>query len=228
MKRGKGSAWNPGWDTAFATREWGRYPPEPIVRFVARNYYRVTNRSAVRILDIGCGTGCVTWYIAREGFDVYGIDGSAVGLSSAQERFRREGLSDKFVRGDFTQGLPFPGEYFDATIDNASVCHNPPESVFRTFREVHRVLKLGGRHFSMMFAPGCTGEGLGRQIARNTYVGIDDGPLAGPWPVLFADQEQIAHLFQLFPSLVIDRQAYSDRNQTIVVNHWLVSAAKSS
>ena len=220
-------SWHPYWDTAFATREWGRYPPEPIVRFVARNYYQAPDRSTIRILDIGCGTGAVTWYIAREGFSAHGIDGSEVALSLANKRFKHEDLSAEFVQGDFTLSLPFPEGYFDATVDSASINHNPPESICRTLKEVYRVLKPDGQHFGMMFASGCTGEGSGQQIAPNTYAGIDNGPLAGPWPILFADREQIRDLFRLFPSLTIDHQGYSDRSGTIMVNHWLVTARKS-
>jgi SAM-dependent methyltransferase len=196
------------------------------VRFVARNYYGVANRSTIRILDLGCGPGCIIWYLAREGFDAYGIDGSKVGLSLARQRLEREGLRGEFVQGDFTLGLPFPEEFFDATIDNASLCHNHPEAISRTVLELHRVLKPVGRHFGMMFAPGCTGEGSGQCIGRNAYVDVDTGPLAGPWPIVFADQEQLRDLFKPFPSLVIDRQSYSERSQLIAVNHWLVTATK--
>jgi SAM-dependent methyltransferase len=195
---------------------------------VARNFYRVCDRAAIRILDIGCGTGCVAWYIAREGFSVCGIDGSAVGLTLARERFARDSLQGQFVQGDFTEPLPFPSGFFDATIDNVAICHNPPDAVSRTLREVRRVLKPAGQHFSMMFAPGCTGEGRGRPVAPNTYADIDQGPLAGSWPVLFADDRQLRELFHGFESTVIDRQSYSDAHQTIVVNHWLIRATKSA
>jgi SAM-dependent methyltransferase len=227
MSGKKKGTFSPGWDDAFATREWGRYPPEPIVRFVARSFYRRPDRSAVKILDVGCGTGCVTWYVAREGFGAFGIDGSRTGLALARKRFAAEGLRGAFVQGDFTLGLPFPGESFDATLDNAALCHNPPGALSRALVEIHRVLKPGGRHFGMMFAPGSTGEGEGRRVARNTFAGIEDGPLAGPWPVLFADKKQLRKLFAPFDSLELDRQAYTDRGGDVRVKHWLVTARKA-
>lgn len=216
--------WNPGWDTAFATREWGKYPSEPIVRFVARNFYARKDRAEVRILDLGCGTGGVAWYAAREGFSVTGLDGSETGLAVARKRFEREGLRGDLTQGDFTQPLPFPTGFFDATIDNVAICHNPPDAVARTLAEIKRVLKPGGQHFGMMFAPGCTGESGAELIAPNTYRGVKEGPLAGPWPILFATEPQLRDLFRGFASLGIDRQSYTDGNQSLVINHWLVQA----
>lgn len=224
---GKANSWSPGWDAVFATREWGRYPPEPIVRFVARHYYGSADRRAVRILDIGCGTGCVAWYMAREGFTVSGIDGSKIGLALARQRFRKEGLTGSFVRGDFTRKLPFPDASFDAAIDNAALCHNPPPALAAAIKEIHRTLKPGGRHFGMMFAPGSTGEGSGRLIAPNTYRGIKTGPLAGRWPVLFASRGQLRRLFSPFASLRVDRQSYTEGEGQIAVRHWLVLAEKA-
>jgi hypothetical protein len=50
-------AWDPLWEQIFNTREWGKYPPEHAVRFVARNFYRVPYRKQVRLLEVGCGPG---------------------------------------------------------------------------------------------------------------------------------------------------------------------------
>ena len=68
----------PIWDDVFRSRSWGKYPKEELVRFIARRYYGAPDRSAVRILDLGCGYGAATWYLAREGFAVSAIDGSRV------------------------------------------------------------------------------------------------------------------------------------------------------
>lgn len=58
------------WEKIHSTQEWGRYPSETVIRFIARNYYK-TEREKIKILDFGCGAGAHTWYLAREGFDVY-------------------------------------------------------------------------------------------------------------------------------------------------------------
>ena len=40
----------------FSTRDWGGYPPEELVRFVARNFFSAPDRKRVKILEIGYGT----------------------------------------------------------------------------------------------------------------------------------------------------------------------------
>ena len=72
--------WNRGWDRLFRSKEWGKYPAIDVVRFVARHFYRAADRQRVRILEIGCGTGANLWYLAREGFDAVGLDGSEVAI----------------------------------------------------------------------------------------------------------------------------------------------------
>ena len=45
------------WEQIHSTQEWGKYPVEAVIRFVARNYYDVQDRRDIKILDYGCGGG---------------------------------------------------------------------------------------------------------------------------------------------------------------------------
>lgn len=45
------------WEQVHSRTEWGQYPTEHVIRFIARNYYN-KNRKEIRILDFGCGGGC--------------------------------------------------------------------------------------------------------------------------------------------------------------------------
>src|SRR5687768_17292543 len=117
-------AWDPVWENIFRSREWGRYPPEELVRFVARHYYSVPERSAIRILDLGCGPGSGTsWFVAREGYTLSGIDASPTAIAKARERFSKEGLSGDFHVGAADR-LPWANGLFDAVIDNACLTCN--------------------------------------------------------------------------------------------------------
>ena len=102
------SAFNPIWEKEIygQGRQLGRYPYDAVVSFVFRYAPRDRERSAVRILEIGCGAGNNLWFAAREGFSVTGIDGSATAIDYARKRFAEEGLSGDLRVGDFT-ALPF-------------------------------------------------------------------------------------------------------------------------
>src|SRR5258707_666653 len=122
--------WDSVWDKIFATRPWGKYPKEEVIRFVARNYYGAANRGEVRFLDLGCGYGSTAWYLAREGFRVDAIDGSKIVIDLLRKRLADEQLQADLVAGDIAE-LPYPAETFDCIIDIACLMCNTPDDTKR-------------------------------------------------------------------------------------------------
>jgi ubiquinone/menaquinone biosynthesis C-methylase UbiE len=117
------SSWDNVWDDVFANQEWGKYPSESLIQFIARNYYKL-DRKTVRILEVGCGTGANVWFVAREGFAAYGIDGSAIAINKAAKRMSDEGIGNvSLVVGDIIK-LPYEDNFFDAVIDNECIYSN--------------------------------------------------------------------------------------------------------
>lgn len=53
-----------------------RYPNEELCRFMGRNFFSIPTeqRKEIKILETGCGSGANLWMLAKEGFDVFGID----------------------------------------------------------------------------------------------------------------------------------------------------------
>jgi len=64
------------WEQIHSKRAWGKYPNEELVRFIGRNFFKIPReeRKSIKILEVGCGQGANLWFLAKEGFDVYGID----------------------------------------------------------------------------------------------------------------------------------------------------------
>lgn len=210
MKKNEKS-WDPIWEDIFKSQEWGKYPPEELVRFIARNYYKSPDRKKVKILDIGCGTGAATWYIAREGFSAYGIDGSKTAIAIAKERFKKEGLEGEFIVGDFNN-LDFPNKAFDCIIDIVALQHNPLENVRIILKEAHRILKPGGKIFSMM-------------INNKTKLdNKDTDPFAKKGFFHLFSEEEISNLFSDFNKLVIELSERTDRGNFL--SHFVISAEK--
>ncbi len=219
--------WDPVWEQVFRTSNWGRYPPEELIRFVARVFFSAPNRKAVKILELGCGTGANLWFLAREGFDVYGIDGAPTAIAQAEQRLGQEGLTANMQVGDILSLHDlYPPASFDAIVDVACLQHNPRKSAERILDQVVTALKPRGRVFSMMVAQGSYGDGLGKEIEPGTFVEITQGPLQGKGLIHFSSLREVEDLFGRFTYLQIE---YSDRSmnyQEQIYKHWVIEGAK--
>jgi SAM-dependent methyltransferase len=216
---------DPIWEKKFQTEEWGKYPPEYVIRFIARNFYGCPARQDVRLLDAGCGPGSCTWYMAREGFQVAGIDGSPTAIGRAKERLRAENLSADLRVGDYVV-LPWPDEFFDAAIDNASFYSNLCADWQLAVDEVHRVLKPGGLFLTASFTVNCWGYGTGREVEAGTFTDIPEGPLHGSGLGHFVTESELRHILRRFRRVDVERESRTVGNQTRTVEMWVATATK--
>ncbi len=223
--------WDPVWEQVFTSQPWGRYPGESLIRFVARNYYRAPERSKVRFLEVGFGTGTNLWFLAREGFSASGIEGSPAASAIARERLDAEcpgwnapPRNAELVVGDICS-LNFPDETFDALIDSEAVYCNDFQESCRIYREMHRVAKPGGKLFIRTFATGTWGDGVGTAIGPRRYV-ADAGPLAGKGPSRFTAQEELPELLGPWRINEVNLITSSWDAQRHVIREWIVEAEK--
>lgn len=92
------------------------------------------------VLDVGCGGGFVSNFLAKNGFEVSGLDFSEPSLQVARKM--DETKSVNYVQGDAYK-LPFEDGKFDAVIAFDFLEHvSMPEEIVH---EMARVLKPGGR-----------------------------------------------------------------------------------
>ena len=96
------------------------------------------------ILDVGCGAGQSSCYIAkRHGCRVVGVDIVEMMVERSRERAVREGIEDRVeFRVADAQDLPFEDEVFDAVITESVTAF--PEDKQGAVREYARVTKRGG------------------------------------------------------------------------------------
>jgi ubiquinone/menaquinone biosynthesis C-methylase UbiE len=95
-----------------------------------------------RILEIGCGGGQNAIAFARQGAIATGVDRADKQIEFAKRLAEKEGVEVEFIRGDMTDMKEIESESQDFVYTAVSLCYTPIE---KTFREVHRVLKPGGR-----------------------------------------------------------------------------------
>lgn len=81
---------------------------ENLVDLVKEN--RITPTEQKRVIDLGCGSGTCSVYLAEQGFDVTGVDFTPIALRKANQAATEAGVTDRcrFVRGDLT-GRTIPG-----------------------------------------------------------------------------------------------------------------------
>jgi len=97
------------------------------------------------VLDAGTGPGIYAIKIAQKArnADIHGVDLSPAFLKLARKNAVEAGLSHiKFSRGDL-ENLPFVDSHFDKLVCAGVVSAVPDKE--RAAREIHRVLKNGGR-----------------------------------------------------------------------------------
>lgn len=150
-------SFNPAWDTIFSTREWGLLPGQGVVLLMTEKFYHF-DRPAIKILDLGCGTGANTWYLASEGYTTYAVDGSPVALEQLHKNLDRlaPGKTVDIRQGDLCE-LPYEDGFFEIVVDIASACSNTRENMKRIYQEARRVLRPdGGIIHSQIVADGTT------------------------------------------------------------------------
>jgi ubiquinone/menaquinone biosynthesis C-methylase UbiE len=102
------------------------------------------NRRETRVLDVACGPGNFTLNLAAAGFETVGVDAYAGLVELAREKRKAHHLANlAFRHADIARGGTFPDNTFDQAVNIHSLYVQPDPQ--RLLREVHRVLKPGGR-----------------------------------------------------------------------------------
>jgi len=221
-------SWDTVWEQIFQQQEWGRYPAESLVQFVSRSFAAQRDRHAVRILEVGCGPGANVWFLAREGYAAYGIDGSATAIAQARQRLEAEGLRADLRVGDILS-LPFPTDFFDAVVDIECLYSNSRAATEHILHEIHRCLKPNGLFYSRSLTDATYLGRTRRQLARFEYTDISDGPAAGKGLVRVMDREEVHELYgACFTIDAIDRLEQTRDNGALTISEWLIVCRKAA
>lgn len=95
------------------------------------------------VLDLGCGGGRNTIYLAKRGYEIYGIDLSNAAVDLCKKRLKKQGLLGDFKQGTFNN-IPYPDDFCDAVICIASLDHVSFQTAQESITEIRRILSTGG------------------------------------------------------------------------------------
>lgn len=185
------------WDDVHKDREWGECPEPCMARFIMRRFGDA-DRASVKVLDLGCGTGANSDWMAIRGFDVRACDSSVTAIRRASARLRQHVL---FTQADAVS-LPWVAQSFDAIVDVCCLQH--VEDIGRALSEVRRVLKPGGWFFSMI---------ANANHSPQAFNGM-------PYRVVDPDELQSVFQASTWAQQVVENVARTDRG--MLISHWLI------
>ena len=223
----KSRTFDPIWEEKYSSGHMERYPWDSVVSFVFKNLPRDRPRSAVRILEVGCGTGSNLWFASREGFNVAGVDGSESAINAAKLRFKEEGLEGDLRVADFTS-LPFEDDYFDLVIDRGALLCCGFSMCKLAISEIHRVMKKGGRFFFNPYSDMHSSYSAGLPGPDGLILDIAAGSMVGVGQICFYGRQQVESALMDFR--IISLQHFENKEMlkpgVIVHSEWRAIAEK--
>jgi SAM-dependent methyltransferase len=160
----------PNWDV-------GR-PQRPFVYLVEAGLVRGP------VLDLGCGTGELALFLARQGFGVLGIDISPEGIRQARAKARWRRIDAEFLEWDATYvgRLADAGLTFPTAVDSAMFHVLRDGERTRVVEGLGRVVRPGGLYCVLGDArqPDRSGYGITPDELRDRF------GAAGGWSLAFA------------------------------------------
>lgn len=215
------------WEAIYLSGHSQLYPWDIVVSFIFRNSPLKSSRKNIKILEVGFGTGSNLWFAAREGFDVYGIEASKIAVNFAKERFKSDSLKGNLRHGNFIK-LPFKDNFFDLILDRCSLVCVGRNSQKRAFKEIHRVLKKGGKFFHNTYSKNCTSYKTGEIGKDGLTINMKRGTNASLGQLYFNSEEEIRDKFKTKWKLL---QIQKRKNCEIIKprtihEEWIVIAEK--
>lgn len=149
--------------------DWRRSAPNSLSDFTGRPavFKLCGDVKAQTVLDLGCGEGYCTREMASRGADkVRGIEISGEMVNSAVSREQELKQGIQFQQGDASDLTGISNDSVDLVLAVFLYNYMSAEEMLKSFKEVHRVLKAGGRFVFSVPHP-CFG--FIRRLSRSTF-----------------------------------------------------------
>lgn len=160
--------WDRLWSDPEVVKAWSDPLPE-VIEFAAR----MRGEGRRNVCDLGSGPGRHVVYLAREGFEVTGLDNSPRAVALCREWLERERLEARVELADMCR-LPLEPASVDWILAFFVIHHATAPEMERTFRGAMEVLRPGGwLQFNLLrYDPANPPKGI--EIESRTFVEQED------------------------------------------------------
>ncbi|MBU3186332.1 class I SAM-dependent methyltransferase [Clostridium estertheticum] len=164
--------WEQEWDKIYKTQGEVQIDVLPTVRVATDVFKKYGCKS---IMDLGCGTGRHSIYLAQQGFKVYATDVSDTGLEITKLKAEKLNLDNiKFKKHDM-RDITFETNSFDGVLCVWTTGHGSLDDSRRNVSEIYRVLKPNGVVVIDYVSKDDGNYGKGKEIEKDTFIDNVEG-----------------------------------------------------
>lgn len=194
------------WDEAWSrvAKPHKELPKLPYIHEITRKLkkYKVN-----KVLDLGCGSGWLSIFISKYGFDVTGIDIAKPAIDLASRWAEEDKAKVNFLAADIIN-IPFEEGSFDAIVCNSVLEHFRLDQAKILFEKIYKILKEKGFLFGCFDKVG-SGKGEFFQLNDATHVYTDQ--MRKGMMLRNYNDEEIRNLLDNFDILSFDKNNYGSR-----------------
>ena len=185
------------------------------------------NKGYKNILDIGCGYGKNSIYLAHDGFNVTSIDTSLQALKWLKDYRNDKSIDNINIIEADMNSLPFKENTFDIVLCSSVLHHQTFNQINNSMNEIRSVLKNGGYFLFDILSIEDDSYGLGEEIEKNTFIGSREGE--EDIPHHYTDDGELKVLLEYFTIVEMLKNEYQImyNNDKIISKVFDVLAIKS-
>jgi 2-polyprenyl-3-methyl-5-hydroxy-6-metoxy-1,4-benzoquinol methylase len=182
-----------------------------------------------RLLDLGCGLGRHSVYMASKGFDVTAVDLSDYAVNHLREWAEKVSLDIKAVVCNMLS-LPFKDNSFDCVIAYNVIYHTDTKGFIASLDEIRRIIKPNGEMFITLISKNTHSyqhADLYKRVDENTIL-RDEHETEKNVPHFYVDIEDIKRLFSAwnFEKHPVEWCDYNMDNPEFYSKHWSLLVRK--
>ena len=214
--------WEKEWDKIY--KQYGEVQSEilPSVK-MAVDIFRKNN--CKEIMDLGCGTGRHTIFLAQNGFSVIATDISVTGIETTKSKADSIELKNiKYVQHDMRK-IPFDNDSLDGILCVWTTGHGMLIDIEMNIIEIYRVLKPNGVVVIDYVSTADANYSRGERIENNTFINNVKGEEKIPHH--YSTKDELEKLYVNFARVEIIPISYVyGKNNENTIKAYLVIAVK--